>query len=104
MLRAKIKALQQSVKDKGKSIYTVLLAYFFFFVFVCIEHFYLVYWTTEDKVSIHHDNELKEPPMEKRIVGESCVVSFGRKCYSGTIACTGEYYVTHPCVKPGVQL
>ena len=52
---------------------------------------YLVWWSSEDKVSIHNDTDLKEPgSKEQRITGAFCTVWFGHKLYKAGITSVGK--------------
>ena len=55
-----------------------------------VELFYLVYWGAEG-VSIHKENEVNTERKDRREIGDECLAKFGKKLYSGKIACYGKY-------------
>ena len=62
-------------------------------LFYPLERFFLIYWPEEEEdgtVSVHPLEELKGPE-SSREVGSACVVSFGKKLYTGRIAAFGKY-------------
>lgn len=65
--------------------------------YIPLERFYLVYWPGEGEdglVSVHANSELKGPNESEREVGGACLVSFGKKLYSGNIAAVGKLLST----------
>ena len=60
---------------------------------IVLERFYLVFWPDEGedgKVSVHANTDLKGPQEKAREVGSACLVSFGKKLFSGQIAAVGK--------------
>ena len=61
--------------------------------YIPLERFYLVYWPGEGEdglVSVHANSKLKGPNESAWEVGGACLVSFGKKWYSGKIAAVGK--------------
>ena len=84
------KALCEAFKENGEIVWCMPVYHRYFCY--CFKAALSVYWPEEDDgtVSIHASTEPKGPQESEHEVGSPCLVSFGKKFYSGKIAGVGK--------------